>query len=168
MRLPYIADPPPVASAEEAAVVSRIQARRAPKPLQALDLTLLHSVPVADGWNSFLGAIRSRTSLEADIRELVISRVAVCNEAWYEWKHHAPLAAQAGLDSRALDLLRRPGSPAAEDRQLLSEKQWAALLYADEMTRSVKVKDETFALLKTFFDNQQIVELTATVRHLAG
>lgn len=85
MRLPYVPDPPPTSTPEEQAIVSRIQARRAPRPLQALDLTLLHSPPVADGWNAFLGAVRTRTSIPADARELAISRVAVVNRAWYEW-----------------------------------------------------------------------------------
>ncbi|UKZ62816.1 uncharacterized protein TrAtP1_004051 [Trichoderma atroviride] len=45
MRLPYVADPPPVQTTEDAAIVQRIRERRAPRPLQALDLTLLHSPP---------------------------------------------------------------------------------------------------------------------------
>ncbi|PTB64213.1 hypothetical protein BBK36DRAFT_1178644 [Trichoderma citrinoviride] len=151
MRLPYVPDPPPASTPQDAAIVQRIRDRRAPRPLQALDLTLLHSPPVADGWNSFLGAIRTRTSLAADVRELAISRVAVCNKAWYEWAHHAPLAVQGGVSEQALDV------------GLLSERQWAVLVYADEMTRNVQVKDETFALLKGLFNDQEVVEITATV-----
>ncbi|UKZ62817.1 uncharacterized protein TrAtP1_004052 [Trichoderma atroviride] len=46
---------------------------------------------------------------------------------------------------------------------LLSEKQWAVLVYTDEMTRTVQVKDETFAALKRHFSDQEVVEITATV-----
>ncbi|KAG4216592.1 hypothetical protein PC116_g34927, partial [Phytophthora cactorum] len=81
MRIPYVPNPPQPASEDEAAIISRIAARRAPRPLQPLDLALLHSPPVADGWNSFLGAIRTRTSLDARSREIAICRVAVCNGA---------------------------------------------------------------------------------------
>ncbi|EGR50616.1 uncharacterized protein TRIREDRAFT_21746 [Trichoderma reesei QM6a] len=151
MRLPYVPDPPPTSTPQDAAIVQRIRDRRSPRPLQALDLTLLHSPPVADGWNSFLGAIRTRTSLADDVRELAISRVAVCNKAWYEWAHHAPLAVQGGVSEEAMEV------------GLLSERQWAVLVYADEMTRNVQVKDETFAALKGFFSDQEVVEITATV-----
>ena len=167
MRIPYVADPPPTNNAEEAAIVERVKARRHPRPLQPLDLALLHSPSVADGWNHFLGAVRTQTSLPADLRELAISRVAVCNQAWYEWKHHAPLAAAAGVSNEALEVVkgREPlvagGRPAGN---LLNEKQWAVLVYTDEMTRNVHVKDESFALLRSLFNDQEISEVTATVR----
>lgn len=77
MRLPYTPNPPPASDPETASIISRIRERRSPRPLQALDLTLLHSPNVADGWNSFLGAIRTRTSLEDHVREIAICRVAV-------------------------------------------------------------------------------------------
>ncbi|KAL7959568.1 AhpD-like protein [Trichoderma compactum] len=162
MRLPYVADPPPVQTEQDAAIVQRIRDRRAPRPLQALDLTLLHSPPVADGWNSFLGAVRTKTSLTDDVRELAISRVAVCNKAWYEWGHHAPLAVQGGVSEDALEAVKRD-SLGERPEGLLSEKQWAALVYADEMTKNVSVTDETFAALKQHFNDQEVVELTATV-----
>ncbi|KAK4091483.1 carboxymuconolactone decarboxylase [Purpureocillium lilacinum] len=159
MRLPYVPNPPPTSSAEHAAIVSRIEARRAPRPLQSLDLTLLHSPAVADGWNTFLGAIRTRTSLTPDVRELAISRVAVCNKAWYEWKHHAPLAAQAGVSAEALEVVKQDVLDAAQrPAELLSEKQWAVLLYTDEMTRNVHVKDETFAKVKELFNDQELTK----------
>lgn len=164
MRLPYVPNPPQTSTPEDAAIVSRIEARRAPRPLQSLDLALLHSPPVADGWNSFLGAIRTQTSLTADVREIAISRVAVCNKAWYEWKHHAPLAAQAGVSRAALEVVKTEAALDGTDRpQELSEKLWAVLLYTDEMTRNVQVKDETFALVKSLFNDQEVVEITATV-----
>ncbi|KAJ3547607.1 hypothetical protein NM208_g1432 [Fusarium decemcellulare] len=76
MRIPYVSNPPPTKNEEEAAIVKRIEERRNPRPLQSLDLALLHSPPVADGWNSFLGAVRTKTSLSDDLRELAISGLA--------------------------------------------------------------------------------------------
>lgn len=163
MRLSYIPDPPASSTDEDAAIVQRIRDRRAPNALQALDLTLLHSPPVADGWNSFLGAIRTKTSLDDDIRELAISRVAVCNKAWYEWKSHAPLAIKAGMSVAAMDQVKQDNL-ASQRPDGFSEKQWAVLLYTDEMTRNVQVKDETFSHLRSFFSDKEVVEVTATVR----
>ncbi|TQS33328.1 hypothetical protein Golomagni_06331 [Golovinomyces magnicellulatus] len=162
MKLPYVSNPPQTNSPEEDAIVKRVQERRAPRPLQALDLTLLHSPPVADGWNSFLGAIRTKTSLSDDIRELAISRVAVCNQAWYEWHHHAPLAVEGGVSQEALEVVKQ--DELGTDRpESLDERQWGVLKYTDEMTRNVQVKDETFNKLKELFNNQEVVEITATV-----
>ncbi|KAI1748014.1 AhpD-like protein [Xylaria castorea] len=170
MRIPYVPNPPPTTSEEESAIVSRIVARRAPRPLQPLDLALLHSPPVADGWNAFLGAVRTRTSLAASLRELAICRVAVCNSAWYEWGHHAPLAAAAGLGPAALDVVKRTDLAHVTARERdeagkdgLGEKEWAVLRYADQMTRLVRVDEETFENLRRLCDEREVVEVTATV-----
>ncbi|KAI1140188.1 AhpD-like protein [Hypoxylon sp. FL0543] len=189
MRLPYTPNPPAPATPEEQAIVSRIAARRAPRPLQPLDLALLHAPPVADGWNAFLGAVRTRTSLDARVRELAICRVAVCNRAWYEWGHHAPLAVEAGVGVDALGVVRRgelvplstggegeggkgKGDVEGEEEEKarkeaesvgLGEREWAALRYADEMTRKVEVSDAVFAALRRMFSEREIVEVTATV-----
>ncbi|KAH6985761.1 AhpD-like protein [Ilyonectria sp. MPI-CAGE-AT-0026] len=161
MRLPYVTDPVPTKTEEEAGIVERIRARREPRPLQALDLTLLHAPPIADGWNSFLGAVRTKNSLPDDVRELAISRIAVCNKAWYEWTHHAPLAVKGGVSEAGMEAIKQEtlGERPAE----LTEKLWAVVLYTEEMTRNVQVKDETFDALRTFFSEKEIVELTATV-----
>lgn len=118
MRLPYMPSTAPTESSSSippdrsfpsaASAYTQLSARRSPAPLQALDLTLLHSPPVASGWSSFLGAIRTQTSLPADIRELCICRVAVLNGAAYEWEHHAPiLKAEGKLSEDALQEIQK-------------------------------------------------------------
>lgn len=165
MRLPYAPNPPVFDDAADAAVVERIAARRAPRPLQPLDLALLHAPPVADGWNAFLGAVRTRTpTLGADLREIAVCRVAVVNRAWYEWGHHAPLAAAAGVSPAGMAAVAEDVPLAVGDKTAsLTAQQWAVLVYADEMTRRVAVADATFAHVRTLFDERQIVELTAVV-----
>lgn len=162
MRLPY-ADPSTLTSAEDIAVVTRVEARRAPRPLQALDLTLLHAPKVADGWNSFLGAIRTGTSLAADVREIAICRVAVCNEAWYEWAHHAPLAKEGGVSEEGMRILGEADFGGRSSGAGLTERQWAVVAYADAMTRAVAVEQDAFDRLRKHFSEQEVVELTATV-----
>ncbi|KAH8671228.1 AhpD-like protein [Xylariales sp. PMI_506] len=167
MRIPYTSDPLDTTDAESLAIAERVRQRRAPRPLQPLDLALLHAPPVADGWNSFLGAVRTRTTLDAGVRELAISRVAVCNRAWYEWAHHAPLAVAAGVPKAAMDLVKQAdlSTISAEDRAAagLGDREWVVLRVADEMTRNVEVKDETFAELKAIFNDREVVEVVSTV-----
>lgn len=182
MRLPYLPNPPPTATDEEAAIVARIAARRAPRPLQPLDLALLHSPLVADGWNAFLGAVRTQTRrVPADLRELAICRVGAVNRAWYEWGHHAPLAVGAGVSERAVGVLRawtgpvslgenktevggkEGGTGEGKEGAALTEEQWAVVVLADEMTRNVEVSDETFAKVRGILGDQGTVELVVTV-----
>lgn len=50
MRLPYVDNPPKFENESENEIVKRVQARRGERGLIPLDLALLHSPPVADGW----------------------------------------------------------------------------------------------------------------------
>lgn len=164
MRIPYIPTPPPVASPEEESIIAAIAARRHPRPLQPLDLALLHPLPIANGWNTFVGVVREQTSLPDDLRELAICRIAVVNRAWYEWMHHAPLAIRAGVSSEAMEKLKGGTSLLkSEQSDVFTARQWAVSVMADEMTRNVQVEDDTFALLKSLFTDKEVVEIVATV-----
>ncbi len=164
MRLPYVPNPPENLTPSEEEIVHRVLARRGERGLISLDRTLLHSPTVADGWNSLFSAIRTKTSIPTDLREIAICRVAVINEAWYEWTHHAPLLIEAdGFTEEKLKVVRRLDQ--TEGRGPLSEKQWVVLKYADAMTRDVKVEDGLFEELRSVagFTEKEIVELTVTV-----
>ncbi|MEU6407851.1 carboxymuconolactone decarboxylase family protein [Microbispora sp. NPDC046933] len=139
-------------------IAARIRARRG-GALRPLDGLLLHSPPIADGWNSLLGAIRQRTALPPDIRELVILRIAVLNRADYEWAAHEPEARAAGLGEAHLDAIRDEDAdrhPAFDDRAR------RVIAYTDAMTRHVHVSDAVFDALRADFTDAEIVELTAT------
>ncbi|KAK8209510.1 4-carboxymuconolactone decarboxylase-like protein [Phyllosticta capitalensis] len=166
MRLSYVPNPPKFEDPAEQAVLRRVQERRGEKGLIKLDLALLHSPPVADGWNSFIGAIRLRTSLPTSVRELAISRVAVLNKAWYEWKSHSPILREAGdLNEEAIqEILNSP--PTHKDlgsASKLPEKYRLVMAFTDASTVDVAVPDAVFEKLKEHFSDQEIVEITATV-----
>lgn len=165
MRLPYFPDPSPTTTPDEARILASVQARRAPNPLLPLDLALLHSFPVAEGWNSFFGAIRTRTSLSTVVRELAICRVATINGALFEWEQHAPLLQLGGMSEKALELVADAQLDFTDEGSLslLSGEQRAVLRYTDAMTKTVTVPDEVFEELKGYFNDQEIVEITATI-----
>lgn len=114
--------------------------------------------------------MRTQTGLKDDIREIAICRVAICNGAWYEWGHHAPLAKKGGVSDEGMEILKRKKCERmggrSEDEEGLSGKQWAVVSYTDEMTRNVRVSEDVFEELKKWFDEKEIVELTATVSHI--
>ncbi|KAK4939856.1 hypothetical protein LTR10_019923 [Elasticomyces elasticus] len=165
MRLPYVnpADPDKFSNTDAAAVVERVRQRRHPRPLQPLDLTLLHSPAFADGWNNFIGAVRTKLTLPDDIREIAICRVAIRNGAWYEWHHHAPLAKAGGVSDEGMEILAQDDLPATAPHTSLSEQQLVVAHYADAMTSVVRVSDELFGRLHRFFNEQEVVEITGTV-----
>ena len=146
-------------AAEEGPTAELLRVRRGGQ-LSALDRLLLHSPPVAEGWNALLGALRGATTLSADLRELVVLRVAVLNDADFEWVSHEPIARRAGLAGSQLEVLRRPGAAA---EPVWTPVQAAVLAFTDASTRDVAVPDEVFAGVRTHFDDRQVVELAVLV-----
>jgi 4-carboxymuconolactone decarboxylase len=138
-------------------VAARIRARRGGS-LRPLDAMLLHSPPVADGWNELLGAIRRDTTVPADLREIVILRIAVLNDAPYEWDSHEQPGRQAGLGDQHLAAIRadEPGAP-------LSALQRLAVACADAMTRGIRLPEPLFDSLRRHLADRQVVELVTTV-----
>jgi alkylhydroperoxidase family enzyme len=165
MRVPYTDNPPQNLNPEEQEVLKRVQARRGPRGLIPLDLALLHSPPVTDGWNVLLGAVRTKTELTPDIREIAICRVARINEAWFEWDAHIPILAQAlEREGNVAEKLLKMEELNSMEKGPWSDSQWAVLRYTDAMTKDVKVSDEIFHALKDVgLNDKEIVELTVTV-----
>lgn len=166
MRVPYAPSSPP--DEASAPVYARIAARRAPRPLIPLDLALLHNPSIADGWNSFIGAIRTKTSVPPALLELAISRVAVLNHAVHEWDVHAALARKAGVSQEVLQTVfelgvTRQGMVEREGLLGFSEEEYAVLVYTDQMTVGVQVEEEVVEKVKGLLGETQTVELTAVV-----
>jgi len=157
-QLPYV----PADLAEPADVVRAVRARRGGRLLN-LDRMLLHSPPVALGWNGLMGAIRSQTMLAPKLRELAMCGVAALNGAEYEWGHHAPLFLAAGGTDGQLDALRDPVL-ARDDTARFDAAERAAIGLTVEMTRDVAVSDTTFAAVRAALpDDRHVFELVATV-----
>ena len=138
-------------------LLRNIQARRGGRLLN-LDRQLLHSAPLARGWNGLMGAIRGETQLDGALRELVILRVAVLNRAPYEFAQHAPVALAEGLSQAQVDAVR-----AWQDSTLFDARSRDVLAYTDAMTLQVQVPQPLLDALQSHLDNRGIVELTATV-----
>jgi alkylhydroperoxidase family enzyme len=113
--------------------------------------------------NSFLGSIRSHTTLSASLRETAICRVAVLNKAWYEWDQHAPLLrAASGVSADDVDAVLSTPARAA-DAKVVDERHSAVVAYTDAMTLDVAVPEDVFVRLRQCFEEREIVEITATV-----
>lgn len=139
-------------------VEAEIRAERGGE-IAVLYQALLNSPAIASGWEKMLTAVRNRTDVPADLRELIILRVAVLNRASFEFAAHEPHARAAGVsDAKILALHRYPEACATftEDEQLV-------LALTDQMTRDIEVEDALMARLTRRFDAQGLVEIVATV-----
>ncbi len=123
---------------------------------------LLHSPPLAAGWNGYLKAVRTDLSLDARLRELAILVVASLNGAAYEFHHHAPEYLRAGGTAAQVDALADP-EQALRRAGLFDDVDLAVLRMSNEMTRGVAVADGTFDAVRVALGDRQTVELVGVV-----
>jgi 4-carboxymuconolactone decarboxylase len=119
---------------------------------------LLNSPAICEGWEQLMTAVRYKTSLSDRLRELIILRIAVLNDAPYEFNAHAPLAEKAGVTAAEIEAVRQtPPGPA------LSEHALRVLALTDAMTREVHVSDVLFEHVTRGMSDTEKVEIAATI-----
>ena len=92
------------------------------------------------------------------LRELAILRVGHINRAKYEGTLHVPIALRVGVREEQIDALRD-----WKNSGKYNEQERAVLQYTDEVTQNIRVKNGTFAAVRSFLNEEGIVELTATI-----
>jgi 4-carboxymuconolactone decarboxylase len=127
---------------------------------------LLNSAPIAYGWEKMLTAVRNHTSIPADLRELMILRVAVLNRASFEFEQHIPPALKAGVSEPKIEAVRTwkppsaaldmPTGPFTADERLVLE-------LTDAMTKDIEVPDALMDRIRARFDARGTVEVVTTV-----
>ena len=159
MRItPIIPGTKPELAAQEAQI---LQARGR---ISELYQVLLNSPAIAHGWEQMLSAVRNKNSLPAELRELVIVRVAVLNKADFEYQAHVPIALKAGATQSMIDAVTDAAYlEAMPARSGLTDAQQVALLLTDTMTRDIVVPDSLFAEVKKHFNEQGQIDLVATI-----
>ncbi|MFE5703533.1 carboxymuconolactone decarboxylase family protein [Rhodococcus koreensis] len=155
IRVPLVE---PGTKPELADIEATIRAERGGE-IAVLYQALLNSPAIASGWEQMLTAVRNRTEIPADLRELIILRVAVINRASFEFAAHAPLARKAGVSEEAIGAV---GSW-SEHTELFSADEQLVLELTDRMTRDVNVPEELAQRLQARFDPRGLVEVVAAV-----
>ncbi|TCD70339.1 hypothetical protein EIP91_003968 [Steccherinum ochraceum] len=159
-RVPYKFPPPGTNE-----VADEVRGRRGARGLLALDGVVadgdlggwctgrLHSEPLAKAWNQIGFALRDYNTIPADIRELLILRVAVLNNAAFEWIAHEPPARAAHLTTAHLLAIRHT-PPFSSPSPSLPPRLAAALLFADHSTKNVQVPQEVFDALRAHLQGE--------------
>ena len=160
--VPYLSDQNIVDEVLPTDLVAAIRARRTNGKLLNLDRMLLHSPPIARGWNTFMGSIRRDLKVSPILRELAICAIARLNNAPYEWLQHAPEFLAAGGTQMQLDALDDIEN-AHGNSNVFSHIELVTLRLTREMSRNIAVSDETRAEICALLPNEQLVELVAVI-----
>jgi alkylhydroperoxidase family enzyme len=103
--------------------------------------------------------ILMKSSLNPRLRELAILRVGALAQATYEWTQHVPIARRVGVSQRQIDAL----GDWKQSPDRFNDQERAVLAYTDAVAEAIRVPDETFAAVRAFLNDQQLVELTTTI-----
>jgi 4-carboxymuconolactone decarboxylase len=154
-RVPLLDD---TTNPELAELVAKLRAGRRGELINVYRL-LLHSPGLAESWFEHSNAVRWKTELDGRLRELVIIRIALVTGLDYIVKQHVPaLTTPEGIseaDATALSHWRMAAN--------FSERERAALAYADVMTRDIDVPDTVYNEVARHFNARQVVELTVLI-----
>jgi AhpD family alkylhydroperoxidase len=151
-----IAAIPPGTRPELAELEAKIIAKRG--RITPLYQHLLNSPEMAQGWEEFLSAVRQRNSLPADLRELIILRVAVLNRAPYEFEAHIEHALKAGLPQAKIDAVKSP-----HIADVFNDIERIVLNMTDAMTHDIEVPDALFAQVAQHYEGKQLLDLCITI-----
>lgn len=156
-RLPLL----PIDLKEPADVVAAIRQRRGGELIE-LDRLLLYSVPLAQGWNHFIGQVRNNFTVSQQLRELAMCTVAVVNNADYEYEQHAPLYIRAGGDQQRAEALKDLAN-IKRHHHLFDTQEQLTISLTVQMTKDIQVQDRLFEQCRLSFSDTELVELIATV-----
>ncbi len=96
--------------------------------------------------------------LSPRLRELAILRVGNLAQSEYEFKQHTAIALRCGVSQKQIDEISYWTTS-----KLFDEQERAILAYTDEVTQDIRVKDGTFAKLRSLLGEHTVVELTAVI-----
>jgi alkylhydroperoxidase family enzyme len=144
---------------ELAPVIKSIREQRRGKLIPVYGL-LLHSPDLAQAWMGFINAVRWKNTLSARLREIVILRVAVLNNAAYVIDvHRQHFAAADGLTIAECDALL--GTEIRDST--FSALELSVIDYVDALTLTSQVPDSVFEQVKHSFDERQLLELSVII-----
>jgi 4-carboxymuconolactone decarboxylase len=113
--------------------------------------TLLHLIRLG---NSLL----SKTRLDPKLREIAILRTAAITDCDYERSQHIIFGKEMGVTDEQLGAIKD-----WENSSVFTGTEQAVLRFTDEVSKNLRVKDETFSNLAQHLDQGMIMELAQTV-----
>ncbi len=100
--------------------------------------------------------IRTKSTLSARVREMLILRIGWRCKSAYEWAAHAPAGRRAGLTDEQIRMLARPGYDG------WNAADTAIVRAADELFDDDRISDATWKALDEQFDEKQLLDVLIT------
>jgi len=120
---------------------------------------LVTRVPKSMKLFSALGSFETKgIRLEKELHYMLSMFVAGANGCGFCLDFGRMMAVKSNMGMEKFNAL-----PAYRTSQLFSDKERAALAYAEEVTRNRRVSDETFDELRRYFGDQEIAEITILI-----
>ena len=120
-------------------------------------LTLAHHPDLAKRWLVFSNHVLFKSTIPAREREIAILRTGWLCQSEYEWAQHELIGAEAGLSPEEINRIKDG-----------AEAEWGeldALIISatDELYHEKKISDETWKSLKSYWSDQQLMDLVFAV-----
>ena len=128
-----------------------------PKGLNVLG-TLARHPDLTRGFHALTGHVLFASTITPRQRELLVLRVAAVRGSDYEWAQHLVLARDAGITGEEIERVAAGGG--ADGWSPLEASLLAAV---DELLAEARVGDATWAALSAELDDQQLLDVIATV-----
>lgn len=150
------------------------EAQRTPEQVRMINgrnlniyLTLAHHPAMYARWTPLGQFLLNGSTLPPRHREMLMLRMGWLCQAPYEWAQHARIATGEGIGLTRADLHRIAEGPKAEG---WTPFERALLTAVDEMRYEAMISDETRAVLRTGYSDQQVMEalFTATQYQLVS
>ncbi len=117
---------------------------------------MLHNTRLAEPHRAYNRVLRTEAELGPALTELAILVVAREVSHQFEWTVHEPAARTAGLDQRAIDIVKH-----RQPIDGLGEKEAAIIRMGREVFRDRKVSMATYAETERLFGRKGMVSITA-------
>jgi 4-carboxymuconolactone decarboxylase len=152
MRLPEI----PVAqyTDEQKLAAAEFEAVRKAPPFGPF-VPLMHSPRVMNQARAMGDYLRFSSAIGTTLSELAILMTAREWSQDYEWLIHAPIAEKAGISREIIDAIHDGRRP-----EKMSEDEAIIYDFSNELLRTRRVSDATFARMETRFGKKGVVDLT--------
>jgi alkylhydroperoxidase family enzyme len=126
---------------------------------------LAHSPRGARSLNTLARYIRDGSRLDPRLRQLAILQIGYITRSAYEYSHHIRISRDFDVSD---DDIRAIADETAGRPTSLDLIARAVLQAARELTRDLKVSDETFATLKQSLDDERLTDLFITIAYYNG
>ncbi|HEY2538279.1 MAG TPA: carboxymuconolactone decarboxylase family protein [Stellaceae bacterium] len=126
---------------------------------------LAHSPRGARSLNTLARYIRDGSRLDPRLRQLAILQVGYISRSAYEYSHHIRISRDFDVSD---DDIRAIADETAGRPSSLDPVARAVVQAARELTRDLKLSDETFASLKQSFDAERLTDLFITIAYYNG